>query len=234
MANVHIIGDTHGNWSALNEFLHGLSFPWLSNGIYVDRSILKEEHIVIVCGDFGYWPKLDRFGLSKIKLPENVKVYFCPGNHEDWESLSLLPTGPSGTDIVEVRKGIYYCPFGSTLVIDGKTFLFCGGADSVDKHLRTPGYDWFAEEIITDADMDKLPNVEVDVVISHTCPSFLLDKIGMEDIPWIHEKYEDPSCKQLDIVFNKYRPEVWHFGHFHQDSSTDDRGCCFFGHKEKA
>ena len=47
---------------------------------------------------------------------------------------------------------------------DGRTVLFMGGALSVDKAWRTPGYDWFPEESITTGDLDRLPDVHVDIV----------------------------------------------------------------------
>ena len=58
------------------------------------------------------------------------------------------------------RKGpnIFYMPRGSVLSLsDGRNVLFMGGAESVDKRRRTPGYDWFKQELIRPQDLSNLP-----------------------------------------------------------------------------
>lgn len=200
-----ILGDTHANWKNLN------------NIIQLVNEISYEENIII-CGDFGYWPKFwekyPHFNLSNIDTHGNtLKFYFCPGNHEDWWSL------PKTNEIIEIYKNIYYCPFGSTKVIEDKTIMFCGGADSIDKHLRQVGIDWFPEEVISYSDMENLPakDTKIDIVISHTCPRLVLDKFR---VSWmLNKKVKDPSCIMLDYVLETYQPDRWFFGHFHTYAS---------------
>ena len=94
---------------------------------------------------------------------------------------------------------------------DGRTVLFIGGADSIDKEWRTRGVSWFPQEVITAADVDALPDCNVDIVISHTCPAELLPTLLEED----SRKTNDPSNTALSYVLERYSPRLWYFGHWH-------------------
>jgi len=56
-----------------------------------------------------------------------------------------------------------------------------GGLLRGHKAWRTPGYDWFPEESITTGDLDRLPDIHVDIVISHTCPAEfeIMDEVAL-------------------------------------------------------
>ena len=106
---------------------------------------------------------------------------------------------------------------GSTLTLpDKRNVLFIGGALSIDKDQRVIGESWFPEETITQKDVMNLPDIKIDIVISHTAPGFF--KIFRDDI-------EDPSRKALYYVFDKYLPSLWYFGHMHKFKEDYYRGC---------
>ena len=210
-----ILGDTHAEWKMLNHEID---------------TYLRGDHIkknktldIIVCGDFGYWPNFEKYSLDKINTyGGRVQIYFCPGNHENWWSL------PKTNEITEVHENIFYCPFGSTKKFNGNNILFCGGAESTDKNVRSIGYDWFPEEVISLQDMENLPknNIDpIDVVISHTYPKIIEEKLRVE---WLYtNKNNDPSCKLLDYVFNMYNPKLWIFGHLHVSRTINYEGTKF-------
>jgi len=208
---LYIIGDTHGDWSCLNSTVNKL----VQN---------KDDNIdIIITGDFGYWPKFDDYNIDKIKtFDDRVKYYFCPGNHEDWWSLLNIDT--TENKIVEIHKNIFYCSFGAVKVFNGYNFLFCGGADSVDKNQRTLGFDWFPQEVISTKDMYQLPEkAKIDVIISHTCPTFCLNYLKL---PWI-SNMKDCSCDFLQCVHQIYNPKLWFFGHFHKFHTFNSYGTKF-------
>lgn len=189
-----IFGDTHGQWDIFNENLQNL--PEISN-------------TVIVAGDFGYWPFAE-FDLKRINTL-SFNIYFCPGNHENWEELELLEKKYPDTPIIEIVPHIFYCTFGSVLSVEGHNILFCGGADSIDKNSRKIGLDWFPQEVITIADMKKLPErKDIDIVVSHTAPLEIVERLDE-----FFYKQKDPSCKMLSIVHDYYKPMYWFHGHFH-------------------
>jgi hypothetical protein len=225
-----VAGDLHGHWRSTNQLISR-----------------KRPSIFLQCGDFGWWPKWHKTTfissqsyrtdpMTGIKHPRpwnqyglrpgDASVYFCPGNHEDWEDLETRATSKEHTSI-KVHKNTFYMPRCSTLTLpDGRIVLFIGGALSTDKAYLKPGLDWFPEETIKERDMDNLPEDRVDIVISHTCPiefkrsvlEIVLRKKNEEwklNDPFWLEKWKDPSCYMLSHVLEKYEPSLWFFGHFH-------------------
>jgi len=215
---IYAVGDIHGCWSILNDFINK-----------------KKPDIILQCGDFGWWPHFhktmnyydksryredewaklkpfDNFGIKN----KDTKIYWCPGNHENWNDLDKY-----GYDIFETQPNVFYMPFGSHITLpDGRVVLFCGGAASTDRVWRTPDYTWWFNEVISQKDMDNLPDIKVDIVISHTCP---------ESWKLVFGKYydldNDSSSKALDIVLERYRPKEWYHGHFHVREKDSFRGC---------
>jgi len=188
MSRIIITGDVHGNFKRLNMLINK-----------------NKPELIICCGDFGYWPNSGR-DLTDIKLQGAEKLLWCEGNHEDHWSLANRESD-------EIVPGIIYMPRGSTYELpDGRTILFMGGADSIDKRARTLGRDWFPEEIITQKDMMNLPDIKVDIFITHTCPNELIDTLKLQ----YPEKGHEPSNDALTELWKIYKPDLWYFGHWHQ------------------
>lgn len=187
---VLITGDVHGEFDFLNQLINQ-----------------KKPELIICCGDFGYWPKFkEHYNYENIKLQGAEKLLWVDGNHEDHWSLRDRESD-------EIAPGIYYMPRGSTYTLpDGRTILFMGGANSIDKKYRTVGRDWFPEEIITQTDLMDLPEVDIDIFITHTCPKEL--------VPILKHQYPDkehePSNDALTELWKIYKPNLWYFGHWHQ------------------
>lgn len=206
---IAVLGDIHANWKTLNFFIKH-----------------SNPNMILSCGDFGYWPGHDAYDLNIIKN-KNCKIHFCDGNHENHEKLQKL----KDTEL-QVRPNIFYQPRGSTLKLpDGRTILFMGGANSIDKHLRTPGHNWFPEENISIKDMQNLPNEKIDIVISHTCPQ------GVEFIhlksDWSYRlahdlKKKDTNRSNLLEILKIYQPTLWYFGHWHWSEDGFIDNCHWF------
>lgn len=216
--SIIVCGDIHGYWKYLNNLIND-----------------KNPELILQCGDFGWWPKFhntktisteddwlrsmrrqkpwNQFG---IKNP-NTKILFAPGNHEDWTDLVLRE---ETTQDYELMPEVFYQPFASTYTLpDGRVVLFCGGASSTDKGLRTPGHDWFHNESISHREMMRLDKVgRVDIVISHTCPQEFIQQLHSRGIVYVNEQlpsHKDTSRQYLSYVLQKFSPSLWYFGHFH-------------------
>jgi hypothetical protein len=210
LSRVIVASDVHGNWGRLNEMI-----------------ARERPGIVLQCGDFGWWPHVhnlpflsgdgtpwDQFGVRT----GGAVVYWADGNHENHADLARR-IEDHGRVPIEVMPRVFYMPRGSVLELpDGRRVLFVGGADSIDRHYRVPGLSWWPEELITQADLDALPDVPVDIVISHTVPEYFLRRAPFDAIP-------DPSRKALDLVFDRYRPRLWFAGHFHKYIHGLHEGC---------
>jgi len=198
MKKIMIVGDIHAE------------FGWLN--ILINK---KQPDIIIACGDFGYWPKYNKtgkllgFDTDDIK-PQKTKIYWCDGNHEHHDLLDNLVKDKA--EPIEIKENVFFCPRGTILDINGENFLFMGGADSIDKHFRKQGIDWFPQEVIKQNDVYKIPsNVKIDVVISHTCPTMLLHEM----VKYNPAKWKDCSNDALQYVYDEYKPKKWFFGHWH-------------------
>lgn len=217
--DIIVCGDLHGNWGNLNTLINK-----------------KRPKVIIIAGDFGWWPHFHRksglvrtssgrskifnqFGIKNKHSDGITKIFWIPGNHENWDDLKCI------TDYtpLEIQEGITYCPFGTVLEIKGKTILCCGGAESIDKNSRIIGFSWWHEEVITQSDMDNLPECEIDIVVSHTVPRHFMKLPGLKlDYGF---KLNDPSTMALQLIYYKYKPKRWYFGHFHEYMKTVHEGC---------
>ena len=199
-----ITGDIHGEFGSLN--------------ILINK---KRPDLIICCGDFGYWPKMKWKNMKyiyDIKL-HGAKLLWVDGNHEDHWSIRDRTTD-------ELEPGIIYMPRGSTYTLpDDRTIMFMGGADSIDKQWRRVGYNWFAEEIITQKDLMNLPDIKVDIFITHTCPVELVEDLLIK----YPEKKLEPSNYALSELWKIYKPDLWFFGHFHQYYETVMMGTKCYG-----
>lgn len=185
---ITILGDIHGQFNVLTK--------------YIKR---YNPELVIQLGDFGYWPTSINFmNLKYITTP----VWFIDGNHEDHFALKLFKFPISeGCGLEHIKRGTI------RVLRTGQRALFVGGAASIDKPFRTPGLDWFPDEVVSEADVANLPDGPVDIVFSHTCPDCIKDQVikrcdGRTD-------FKDPSTTYLQMVYDKYRPPLWYFSHWH-------------------
>jgi len=198
-SKIMICGDIHGDWASLNTLISK-----------------KKPSLILQAGDFGYWPREPKYALEKIK-PHDTKIYFCDGNHEDHWALKDVKDN-------ELAPNIFYMSRGSVMTLpDGRNVLFFGGADSIDKEDRTLGFDWFPEEIPSYRDLaaiDKL-DMKIDIVISHTCPE---DFTEMDQWKW-KDKVTDPTRKLLSVILDRFKPDLWYFGHWHDFLQGTCKGC---------
>jgi len=193
-----IVGDVHGRFGDLNTLINK-----------------QKPDMIICCGDFGYWPGVKGLSFDDIK-PQDTKILWCDGNHENHWALKERESD-------EIVPNVVYMPRGSTYTLDdGRTILFMGGADSIDKGMRTLGKDWFPEEVIRDRDLENLPDTKIDIVVSHTCPYELTNSICKSDF-----KHVEPSNYALSNIWVKYHPELWYFGHWHFYKEHSERGTKF-------
>jgi hypothetical protein len=175
---------------------------------------------LIQVGDFGwYWKYLGELRQTKRLLP----VYFIDGNHENHEDLFSRVTG----DITEFwESNLFYVRRGSVLEIDGKRIAFLGGAASIDKAYRLAhGIHWSAQELVTDADVERLKDVgKVDLFVTHTPPQSVVTrnfetpegiafKVGAFGVP---PDWSDPSAAKVETAWNYVGLPPLVCGHFHK------------------
>jgi Icc-related predicted phosphoesterase len=228
---IFIMGDIHGDWTSLNTYIDNR----IRNSPQIEDYKVRYDELEIVilqAGDFGFWPHRTSMDIKIDNAVEGIKnnkikIYWCDGNHENHDALDTLEAEQPNVPFIEVANSVYYATFGSILtLLDNTTVMFCGGADSIDKHQRKQGVTWWKQEVIDEHDMARLPSkgTRIDWIISHTCPNLF----KVSNNPVAAELYDidnDPSRYYLDKIFNTFKPRQWWFGHFHCQLRGSYRSC---------
>ena len=222
-----ITGDTHGELDRV--------YNW------IDRMNFNNSDInVIIAGDAGICWRKDKKDLKQtINFHEdnyNFHIWFIDGNHENFDVLKSFE--PDEYGIVNLSLHIHYLPRGTGLYLatdNGvKSVIFCGGADSLDKIYRIPHLSWWADEAITEEDINKCLEhkkdiKKVDYIITHCCPYSVFIKnrtylITLLDID--QAKVDHTSELMLDKLAMNIDCDKWFFGHYHVDKQLDDKYIC--------
>ena len=216
--DIMVVGDVHGNWGELNTLINR-----------------RKPKMILQCGDMGIFPhyhgskNFDGTGKPwnyyNIKNP-NTDIYFADGNHENFDYLDELIDTNGRKNPIELPgfKNVFYMPRASVFKLpDGRNVMFMGGALSIDKDSRIIGNTWWHQEEIQRRDMEDLPDIKIDIMITHTLPSQCYTYIKGQ----IKSVYNDNSCRWLDIIFDEYRPKKWYFGHMHLSKNFIHRGTSF-------
>lgn len=218
---IYILGDTHGDMACFAR--------------YVNKYKIEKCTIVHV-GDFGF--SIDAHGqqtedkyskslahYNKMFSARDITMYVIRGNHDD----------PAYFDGRFMLSNLKLLKDYTTLELNGQTWLFVGGALSVDRWERKwaggEGKWWFADEkfVLNKLEIDKLP--KIDVVVTHTAPETVCsyELVGRSEI--VHHMvakgdhslltelwHEQKLLQELyDILEFQGSPLTnWYFGHFHK------------------
>jgi hypothetical protein len=170
------------------------------------HDIISTRYNTYQVGDFGVgFP-------GSFNLPEMWKTMdkgfhrFIRGNHDNPDYCKRNP----------------YC-IGDGDLVDN--IFFMGGAESIDRGLRTPGYDWWPDEQVTFEYFTSkiLPNYMkggFNIVVTHDCP-----QIVARDIFNVQDK--SVTRYLLQLLFNEYQPDLWVFGHWHRSTRKKINGTEF-------
>lgn len=167
-----LAGDIHGNKNhAKNVF---------------SEACHKNADLIIQVGDYGYGWHLTQFKgtggkvecdfthfISDLVKETGIPFMWLDGNHENFDHLyeTLPDFTPQEDGTFEMAPGVFYIPRGTRLEFGGVKFLVCGGAVSVDKRMRVPYVSWWAQEALTQEDVDKCARAgKVDVLLTHDFP----------------------------------------------------------------
>ena len=167
---------------------------------------------IFIAGDAGLCWRKDKKDLEQIiQFHEDnysFHIWFIDGNHENFDVLKSFK--PDEYGLVNISPHIHYVPRGSGLYIQTdigvKSIICCGGADSVDKYRRIPHITWWADETITQEDINKCLEhkkdiKKVDYIITHCCPYEVFKKYSFHliTLPDIDQDLVDHSSeKNLD------------------------------------
>lgn len=221
---IGLLGDVHGDLdhllTAIRTFrAHGIS-------------------TVVALGDVGIvWPgenwnkTLDK--ISRRLAATGTTLFFLDGNHDPLPLIEAeFPVDSDG--LRRLRRNAISIPRGyratlapsdsgwpSHVARPGKVLAVLGGANSIDRHLRTEGRDWWAAESITDADLAALGPDRADILLGHDAPLDVPDldrELRSENAGWPPDgvDYAEQGRRMLHRGFTAVRPELYVGAHFHR------------------
>lgn len=201
---------------------------WHGNGFWAVQAIkyAREQgaDVIVHLGDFGYDFFDDYLDRVQGALRRNdLELWFVDGNHENFPKLyNQWEVNEDGRR--SLRPRIFHLPRGYRWDWVGHKFLALGGAYSVDRDMRVLDKSWWAEEVISDEDVEKAAaGGQVDFLISHDCPTGVripgLEKGSSYFPQWaLDESYV--HRQQLTKVVEAVRPTVIVHGHYHRRYHT--------------
>lgn len=165
----------------------------------------NQKHHLQLIHSFENTLQLGDLGFSYQYL-EDAKVdysrhRFFGGNHDNYD---VIEQSPYALGDYGVMPGF-------------SDAFFIRGADSIDKGMRTVGVDWWAREQMTMEELtqciDSFDTLNPPVVVSHTCPQFLVPHLVPPNSP--HPKQTTRTSMAMNEMFELHEPDLWVFGHWH-------------------
>jgi hypothetical protein len=207
---IGMIGDLHGDIGALLTIAQAL-----------------REHdvtVLVAVSDVGLlWPG-ENWSNNLTKVAKRLAssgqtLCWVDGNHEDHHRLGTFPVDAGG--LRRLRPNLIHLPRGYRTSLDtGKTLAALGGANSIDFERRKDGVSWWAEESITDADLDTLGDTHADILIGHDAPLDLPSLDGVltqTDRSWSTRAlaYAEEGRRKFHQGFIRVSPSLYIGGHYH-------------------
>ena len=205
---IYIHGDNHGKWDRLFDL--------------IDRGNITDATLIGV-GDVGIGFKIKEKQDRELELlnnrfkKRNIQYITIRGNHDD----------PSYFDGSVKLSHFELIPDYTLRELNGETFLFVGGAISIDRQFRKVGSSYWTDEVfVLKPELIK----KCDVLIAHTAPYWVgpFDKQGLES--WcIKDVHLWDECKKermdADELVKLSQPNRSYHGHFHISAWVDFRDC---------
>jgi Calcineurin-like phosphoesterase len=205
----YLVGDVHGKYQQYKTLLRGKqdSVCVGDMGVGFRRSGARD-------GDFFTNPP------HAFMKKDNHR--FLRGNHDNpaecKKHSQWIPDGTVEIDAAFPKEG---------LSCSGRTVFFCGGAYSIDKHLRTEGYNYWSDEELSYNEADKALGVYLeykpDVVVTHDAPVNVVEHIHTS-----HHRFDSSFTQRyLQNMFEQHQPRLWVFGHHHTSWQMEMNGTTF-------
>lgn len=216
---VFVAGDTHGN------------LDWIST-----LAKLAARHScagIVQLGDFGFWsdkkthgsrPVLNERFLDAVATElarHGVWMRVVDGNHDAVPLVTErygVDDGP--TEPVSIRSGLLdWAPRGTRWQWSGARFGALGGATSIDRRVRTPGWSWWATEMIWPEDVERLGAGKLDVLCTHEAPEGVCQPgVDLITLPvrLLQEEADSRECRRLvERARRTTKPALLLHGHHH-------------------
>lgn len=100
-----------------------------------------------------------------------------------------------------------------------RSTLYIGGAWSIDWAYRTPGYSWWADEELSTSDLVRMHEYMVHykprTVITHDAPTSIAYEMFLKGTS--KKQFKTRTAEAFEGMFHRHQPDLWVFGHWHED-----------------
>jgi len=167
------------------------------------KQIIDNCKFSVCVGDFGFKKEWDWY---RKNIDQSYHL-INPGNHD------FIPY----IHTVDGCTGNFYCNY-------RRSYMTIRGAESIDKHLRQEGVDWFTNEELNYTEQleafDRYSQFKPKIMVTHDCP-----QVVMEQLFGYPEKSQTRTM--LQHMFEFHQPDLWVFGHHHKSKDVVINGTRF-------
>lgn len=214
---VVVLGDLHGDVVAFR--------------LLVERAVqeMRLTRLLVSVGDFGIgpWPaeNQDKVLRRADDLLDEAGAFLLltPGNHENWDTLDQAAAQRSdglGFAVLGRHGRVRVSPRGHRFQVGGLAFGSLGGAVSVDQSHRRAGSSWWPQEAPREADLVRLGDQRLDVLVTHDVPAGVPLVSDGRWAPALIAQSDNVRALLAQAVINT-RPTVVFAGHWHQRLTHD-------------
>ena len=178
----------------------------------------RECQAVLQLGDFGLWPGREDAWLDHVDYlagQAGVDLVWIDGNHENHALLGEWVEDADAEGLVRMRPRVTWASRGARWEWSGVRFGALGGAVSIDRFLRRAGMNWWPEEVTTQADVDRLGDAPLDILVTHTAPTTTTRPIRRLPLPPSILADAQEVRSLLDQAVARTRPKLVLHGHWH-------------------
>ncbi len=212
MKPIYVLGDHHGEYEAVFSTLR-------------QRGISDSTVVHVGDGGEGFpgWRAKTAEELDKRFAAIGIEYLSIRGNHSDpafFDGRVMLPNFKLLRDY-------------TTFHMNGQSWLFAGGAISIDRIHRLPGQSWWSGEAF---ELREDVALQADVLVTHSGPSWIGPSCRNELVRACANAEAAFGCDTLiaelqaerrshEKLFRLVKPRTWYLGHFHERAEKPYLGC---------
>lgn len=200
---VALCGDWHGNVGRAAKALTSLSYAGVTTVIHLGDFL------------FGYAGAYRRTTetISHLATELGIQLLFIDGNHDDHE---FLRSAGAETGFAQIAENLWHIRRGTVWSWRDKTWCGLGGAGSIDKFMRTPGVDYWDDEVVTIGQVTRalaaLGEAEADVILTHERPTTAPRVVPKKSFGHMVDAHIKSTP---ELLAHLGEPQVWAYGHYH-------------------